>query len=163
MPKYGVATLLGEYPVGYEFKQADTPLHVTHVDSVEVDLSVDELAGKLGQVVADHEPFEVMALYDTNLGPEKDIPVTMLDLTPALAGLHQTIVDVLDHEKGVHKRPQFLRDNYTPHVSIYGKRRIEVGKPVRIENLSIAQKISEGDDASFRVLANIALGNGQSR
>lgn len=39
MARYGFATLLGDYPVGYEFAPDNIPLYLTHVDSFEVDLN----------------------------------------------------------------------------------------------------------------------------
>lgn len=157
MARYGFATLLDSHPVGYEFTPDTIPLHVTHVDSFEVGLSGDELAARLHQTLACQKALGVKASADAFLGINKDIPVTTLELTPEFAELHQTIMDMLESESAVLKNPHFHRELFSPHVSIYGDRRVVVGENVRIKDISIGIKMGEGTDAVHRIIATIGL------
>lgn len=157
MAKYGFATLIGNYPVGYEFTPDNIPLHLTHVDSFQVDLNHDELAQKLQQTLVKQKPFSVKALSDIFLGPDKDIPVTMLELTPELASLHRIIMDMLEKERAMLKNPHFHRDGFSPHVSVYGTRRIAIGEVVLIKDVSIGVKAGDGDNAVHRIVSTVDL------
>lgn len=157
MPKYGLATILEDYPVGYEFTGDNIPLHLTHVDSFVVDLSTEELATKLRSALSKQQSFSVTALRDELYGPDKDIPVTILELTPELQKLHYVLMNVLGQESATLKNPHFHREGFKPHVSIYDSRRVVVGKEVEIKSVSIAAKLSEEDNAKRRILATILL------
>ena len=158
MPRYGLATLLEIHPVGYTFTAANVPLHLTHVDSFEVNLDIDELKSKLQQILWDQQRLRVKAVADTLLGPNKDIPVTMLELTPALADLHKRIMDMLEIEGATLKNPHFHREFYGPHVSIYGDKRVALNHEVLIKDLSIGVKTGEGADAVHHIVATIPFG-----
>ncbi len=158
MPRYGITTLLDICPVGYEFTPDNTPLHLTHVDSFEVALNPEELASKLRQCLAGQRAFGVAALCDTFIGPNKDISVTILDLTAELVNLHKDIMGMLEAEGAILKNPQFHNESFEPHVSIYGDRRIVVGQAVQIQGVSIGIKTGEGEQAVHRILATLALG-----
>lgn len=157
MPRYGIATILEDCPVGYEFTGKNIPLHLTHVDSFVVNGDIDSVKAKLQQQLEDFPRFEVKVLKDEMYGPEKDIPVTTLELNSSLKSLHGIIMSLLDKEGATLKNPHFHNDGFKPHISMYGSRRVSTDKPVPVKNLSIASKISEGEDAIYRILAVITL------
>ena len=45
MARYGIATLFEDYPDRHEFTEANTPLHLTHVDVLNIDLEPDKFIG----------------------------------------------------------------------------------------------------------------------
>jgi hypothetical protein len=157
MAKYGIATVFENSDVGYEFTPNNIPLHLTHVDSFQIDLSIEELAHKLAAVLSEVEKFDVRATKDTFYGPNKDIPVTELELTPDLANLHAVIMKMLADGGAVLKNPEFHASGFMPHVSIYGLRRVNVGDVVSIRNVSIASKVEDTNDANTRILTTIPL------
>jgi hypothetical protein len=157
MARYGLATIFEPHPVGHEFTVDSLPLHISIIDSFEVNLEADELAAKLRAALKNQKPFSVMALADEMYGPEKDIPVTTLELSAELVSLHRIIIALLMQEGAVLKNPQFNGDNFTPHISIYGSKRVNPGEQVLINDISIAAKVSEAEDANRQVLANISF------
>lgn len=157
MFKYGFATILEDYPVGYEYRGDNIPVHLTHVDSFQVSLNLEELELKLQKALANQKPFTVKALRDELYGPDKDIPVTVLELTPELQELHAKIMDMLQSEGAFLKNPHFHREGFMPHVSAYGNRRITVGEDVLIKDISIAAKLSEEENAKYRILATVSF------
>lgn len=155
MAKYGFATLLENHPVGYEYRGDNIPVHLTHVDSFQVDLNLQELELRLQKALVGQKAFSVKALRDEFYGPDKDIPVTVLELTPELQELHTKIMDMLQSEGVFFKNLHFHRDGFMPHVSVYGDRRVAVGDDVLIKDISIATKLSEEENAKRRILATI--------
>jgi hypothetical protein len=157
MAKYGIATIFEYLEVGYEFSQDNIPLHITHVDSFQVELGPDELAGLLAESLAEQSPFEIKATKDDFYGPNKDILVTEIELSPKLSHLHFIIMKMLRDNKAVLKNPQFHNDNYSPHISAYDTRKVHPGDVLTIDSLVIASKTSDEDNAITRILAKIAL------
>jgi 2'-5' RNA ligase len=157
MPRYGLATIYEDHPVGHEFTVDNLPLHLTHVDSFEISLEADELAARLAHALARQEAIEVRALPDKFYGPDKDILVTPLELTPELTELHQEIVSLLLKEGATFKNPHFNGDSFTPHISVYGAKRVKVGDIVPIGDITLSSKVSDAEDANRRVLANFTL------
>ncbi len=47
MARYGIATLFEDYPDRHEFTEANTPLHLTHVDVLNIDLEPDKFISRL--------------------------------------------------------------------------------------------------------------------
>ncbi len=157
MPSYGLATIYEDHPVGQEFTFDNLPLHLTHIDSFETGQSVDELAVKLKEILAGQQALTTKAIADELFGINKDILVTALELTPQLTSLHGAIIRLLEREGATLKNPQFNGDNFTPHISVYGPKRVVVGQVVPIKDISLTSKVSDADDANRRVLANITL------
>jgi hypothetical protein len=157
MAKYGIATLFEDLDVGYEFSQDNIPLHLTHVDSFQVELGADELAGLLAESLAEQSPFEIKATKDDFYGPNKDILVTEIEHNPKLSHLHFIIMKMLSDNNAVLKNPQFHNDGYSPHISAYDTRRVHPGDVLTIDNLVIASKTSDADNAMTRILTKIAL------
>jgi hypothetical protein len=155
MSRYGIATIFENPTVGYEFTPNNIPLHLTHVDSFTVDLSPEQLSEKLNIVLTNQKLIQVKALRDAYYGPNKDIPVTELELTPSLVKLHKAIMDMLAAQGALLKNPQFHNDGFSPHISIYGSRRFTVGDLITIGQLSIGAKVSDADDANTKILATI--------
>lgn len=122
MPKYGIATLLEDCPVNYEFPPDNPPLHLTHVDSFVVKLDKLPLKALLEKALANQQRFRVRVLRDEFYGPDKDIPVTALGLNPALIALHNLIMETLGSVSAELSRPHFHRASFSPHVSVYGQR-----------------------------------------
>lgn len=154
MARYGLATILEDHPVGHEFTVNDLPLHLSVIDSFETALELNALADKLAEFLAGQKAFTVKALRDELYGPEKDIPVTTLELTPELRLLHQSIVSLLLGAGATLRNPQFNGDNFTPHISMYGSKRVAIGDYVPIRDISLAAKVSDAEDANRKVLAN---------
>ncbi len=157
MPKYGIATLLESQPASYEFKADNTPLHLTHVDSFNIDLDADTLAAKLSEQLTNISVFTVKATRDEMLGPNKDIPVTTLELNDQLAELHSLIMQALKDENAILKNPNFHNEGFHPHISIYGKRRVRVGEQILIKDICIGSKLTEDENPTHKILATIPL------
>lgn len=155
--RYGIATLLEEYPDGYEFTDANTSLHLTHVDVLETDMNPTIFISGLHGHLRIQQKFTVTPEADTFFGPNKDIPVTVIELSPELIAFHTRLIHYPESEHAVFDNPQYLKDNYEPHISIYGLRRVELGKPVLISSASVGYNRTDIDNPPNRIIATIPL------
>jgi hypothetical protein len=155
MNKYGIATLLEDCPAGYEFIEDNTPLHLTYVDAFEIELAPSEFINKMQHYFHDQPKFSVMPIADELYGPDKDIPVTVMELNSALKELHDQLIKYLESEKAIFINPQFVGDGYKPHISIYGLRRVAIGEPITINGVSIGNKRTDIQNPPNRIIATI--------
>lgn len=158
MNNFGLATILENSKVGYQFSPDNIPLHLTHIDSFQTELNTSQLEDLLISTLAKESPFEVNAIKDAFYGPDKDILVTELVLTPQLQHFHTLLMNMLDEMGAVLKNPQYHRESFSPHISAYGARRINIGDKITIDQISFAQKVSTEADASTKILATVNLG-----
>lgn len=140
MYKYGLATILEDKPVGYEFYDINIPLHITHIDSFHMELEPDELDTKLKQLFIGQKAISTVVKNVTNYGPDKNIPVAELTLTDELSHFHDNLISFLEHEGAVFKRPHFLNRGFKPHVTEIPNIKLFEGEVVTIRSISIATK-----------------------
>ena len=157
MVRYGIATLFKDYPDGYEFTEANTPLHLTHVDVLNIDLEPEKFIGRLTKHLSQELQFIIVPIKDTNYGLNKDIPVTEIELNPIILGFHKRLMGFLVSEGAKFDNPHFLNDSYSPHVSIYGTRRVKIGEPIKVKSVSIGNKRTDIDNPPNRIIATIPL------
>ena len=157
MSRLGIATVFEDIPDGYEFNELNTPLHLTHVDVCEVDFEPTEFVSKLREHLSNSASFYVTPIEDTFFGPNKDIPVTLIDLNPDLKAFHEQIMGFLQSHSAVLDNPQFHNERYSPHISIYGQRRVPLGQPITIKSVSIGNKQTDIENPSNRIIATIQL------
>jgi hypothetical protein len=157
MHRYGIATLFENYPNGYEFTEANTPLHLTHIDVLEIKVSPQEFILKLQQHLLNQARFTVMPIADILLGPNKDIPVTIVELNSKLRAFHEELISFLESEGAIFVNPHFLKDGYSPHISIYGSRRVKIGQPINITSVSVGNKRGGIENPPNRIIATLPL------
>lgn len=157
MMRYGIATLLKKYPDGYEFTDADTPLHLTHVDVLEVDIDSEKFITGLRRHLIHEQKFSITPTADTFYGANKDIPVTDVALCPELQAFHARLIHYLESIHATFDNPQYLKDRYGPHISIYGPRRVEIGKPIVIKSISVGNKRTDIENPPNRIISTIPL------
>ena len=138
MNKYGLATILEDRPVGYEFYEDNIPLHLTHIDSFRMELEPVELNNKLRQLFIGQKAISTAIKGFANYGPDKNIPVAELTLTSELDHFHYNLVSFLEHEGAIFKRPHFLNRGFKPHVTEIPSIKLFEGEIVTIRSISIA-------------------------
>lgn len=157
MARYGLATILQPHPVGLEFKANELPLHLTLIDSFEIEMPLDELSLKLGALLRTLNAFQIQTTADEQFGPDHDIPVTAVALNPELKLMHESLVEFIIQHRGTLRYPESNGPNYSPHISIYDSRRIAVGDQILINDVSLAAKLADDPEAPRVILANFQL------
>jgi hypothetical protein len=157
MPRYGIATVFEDVPDGYEFTEANTPLHLTHVDACEINLSPGDFIAWLRQYLQGQPSFNVIPTSDVFFGPNKDIPVTIIEPSSELTLFHNNLIQFLESSGAAFDNPQFLKQHYAPHVSIYGSRHAVLGQPLAINSVSVGNKRTDIENPPNRIIATIPL------
>lgn len=157
MTRYGLASIFEHTDDGFEFVASNTPLHLTHVDVLEIDMKPGVFIPALSGHLSKEPEFIINLTEDTFLGPDKDIPVTLVELTQELKAFHNRLLKFLLSNGATFENPQFLDEQYTPHISIYGSRRVELGTLIPINSVSIGSKRTDTVDPPFRIIATLDL------
>ena len=139
MPRYGLATLLEDIPVGCQITDEYIPLHLTHIDVMETELNVSELEMVFLKALGNLRIFTTAALEDKYLGPGKDILVTELELTSELKNLQSLLLSCLTEAGVKFENPQFLGENFKPHITVHDNRRVLAGDMVSIDHIVIGE------------------------
>ncbi|WP_426997660.1 2'-5' RNA ligase family protein [Pseudarthrobacter sp. N5] len=138
---------------GQEFPRSDWPLHIT---LARFDINgADAPAG-----VAARADAPVRAALGTQLTVGKDdafgylgsIPVSLIEPSPALQLLHESLVDAVVGLSGTIASPQYTGNNYRPHVSHHGDRRAHPGDAVVLDRVALVDMAPDGGHATRRIL-----------
>ena len=101
--------------------------------------------------------FNINPVSDVFFGPNKDIPVTIIEKTPYLKAFHELLLQFLESNGATFENPHFLKEQYEPHVSIYGSRRVTLGMPLSVNSISIGHKRTDIENPPNRIIATIPL------
>ena len=157
MNKFGLATILEKVPVGYEFYENNIPLHLTHIDSFQIDLDAENLELKLRRHLIGQKVISTTIKGLANYGPNKDISVVEIDLNDNLKSFHSNLLTFLEAEGAVFKRPQFLGKNFKPHITETSQIKLFKNEIVNIVEISIAYKEPIDIKPITKILSTIAF------
>jgi hypothetical protein len=149
MQKYVLVSFLAPIEDGTEFMVGHWPLHTTLVSNFAVDLASHDIETKLAELFRRVPAFETVALQDDNFGPQGQVPVTLLDLTPEFAALHSAAVRLLQGQGAVFDEPQYLEAGFKPHVTVQTDGRVQQGDVIRIASVTLVDMFP-GDDIQQR-------------
>lgn len=100
--------------VGYEF--IEWPLHITIVpwfpcdDEKKLDAILEEIAGN-------HPVFSVTVGPAEWFGPKKDVPVNLVEASPALMALHIAVFEALEKNNFPIHQKEFVGAGYRAHIT----------------------------------------------
>lgn len=157
MAKYVIVKMIESQTIGSTFNSGKWPLHVTIIPNFEIKWDYKKLNSELEAVVNSCSQVRTVANTDDLFGPDKDIPVTRLELRPELAKIHTTIVEFLENNDAKFELPIILKENYKPHITIQGSARVNTGDSINIDELSIVDKEVGGNSSLRKVLGVVKL------
>ena len=118
-----------------EFPAGQWPHHVTLFPPLEGEYN-PELGERLRGELNQHYPFIVRTASEDAFGPNKDIPVRLLEPSLSLQGVHylieRAIGDIM-HDKT-------YRQPYNPHITVETVNDVPKGASIFIAGLSIVEK-----------------------
>ncbi|MFW0773365.1 2'-5' RNA ligase family protein [Paenarthrobacter nitroguajacolicus] len=141
---------------GMVFPRSDWPLHITLLRfDVGPDLSAD-VAG----VLADLGEAPVKGALGTRLtvgeeagfGHMGSIPVSLIEHNPLLQGLHEEIVEAAVGVGARIATPNYVLENYRPHISHHDGKRAKHGDVVVLDQVALVDMAPEGDHTIRRIL-----------
>src|SRR6266852_980706 len=137
MQKYVLVSLLEKMDEGTEFPATNWPLHVTLASNFVVDWERTNLLEKLSALLAGRKPIVTTAGDDEHFGPQKQVHVTLLEMSDELKSLHNDIIALLKSVGAVFDEPQYLEDGYRAHATVQRHVRLHKGDTVHINALTI--------------------------
>ncbi|MFD1826942.1 MULTISPECIES: 2'-5' RNA ligase family protein [Mumia] len=151
-----MVTFVESEPAPEEFGRDAWPLHVTWVPPF--DAAEDDVVGALSGVLAGRPPIDTRAVADTWFGRRREVRVAELARVDEIDALHRAMLAALD-DVGVDVRAmRHVGDRFRPHVSEQRGRGVEIGAPVRLEDVSLVAMRPDGDARRRRVVRTWPLG-----
>ncbi len=147
MTQYAVIAILDEPAAAYTM--TTLPLHLTFLGIFSSLEAPAFFSAKIEAVAGATPPLTTTARDRAMFGVGKDIPVTTVEKTPAIAALHETLLAAVDGHAEF-RAAQFTGEGFGPHVTDQGGRCIEPDTVINIEALSLVEVV--GDDVFVRAM-----------
>jgi hypothetical protein len=163
--------------VGDGFSLKDWPLHLTVAPTFVIgtpdigtpdigtadigtpDSPGDDIAADLAVVLSVIEPImaaqpavSVRAGSDAGFGHSGKIPVTLIEPSAELAGLHQRLVDELLAVGAKFDDPEFIGPGYRPHITVTRSNRVLLNDQLRLRQAALVDMAPAGDGRLRRVI-----------
>lgn len=153
--KYTIVCFLNPNNIPIEFSASDWPLHATILDTFKTDWSVDDLLQAIKQAVANTTPFNITPIEGAMLGPDKDVPVKLLEQDAHILDLHSTLLDLTKPGSFVFNTPEFVGEGFLPHVTDRLDGQVDIGKTYTFASVSLVDMFPGGDPYQRKVIETI--------
>lgn len=130
------------------FPMTDWPLHITLVDVFAIDIT-DELMNDLKEYL-DTLPYAI-----THIKSEGTLGMTavwLVENTPKLQAIHDTLVDILEKHGAVFNTPEFTRGGFIPHITKQASSGMKIGDKVSVDFVSLVDMFPDQDWQKRKVL-----------
>ena len=154
--RFIVSCMIKKSPVGAVFTK--WPLHLTIVPWFLYEGDVNELIERMKQKLKDIRPFKIQVGDQKMFGPNRDVPVKLVDKNVELTKLHSTIYHLLLSSGTQPEREEYNTAVYTPHITVRGDRNIASGEIVTIDSVDILRDLQDGH-MSRQIIKRIMLKN----
>lgn len=157
MQKYVIVKFLKPVADGTEFDAKHWPLHMTLASNFVVDRRATDLFGKLAELVDNEAPATTVASEDDYFGPQKQVHVTTLTMTPELQALHNHIIALLKNLGATFDEPQYQEEGYRAHATVQADARLHKGDTVTIDEFTVADMFPDEDISRRRTMQTFKL------
>lgn len=153
--KYTLVHTISDLPDGYEYSMKDWPLHVTLADVFAINgepgLLLKDIATRLNTYV----PVRAEVVDDEWFGEDKSVHVRLLNKTPELQRLHETMLSVLDTYHVVFNQPEFTGSGFKPHSTVQPKEQLALKDVVTFDSITLIDMYPDEDPYKRRVIGTI--------
>lgn len=155
--KYTIVCFFYPQSVPATFSALDWPLHVTILDTFKTDWPADILCNRMRQVASDTTAFEVLPMEQAMLGPDKNVPVRLLQKDAAMLSLHAAFLSLSDEGAFVFNTPEFVGKGFLPHATDQQDSRLELGKRYELTTLSLVDMFPHGDHMQRTIIETFTM------
>lgn len=155
--KYVVVHFFTSLPSGFNFLAKEWRPHVTLLQPFALGGSPEEFVGELDKLATATEPFEVKIEGRALFGPNKNIPVALLQPNDAIVNLHSRLIDMSYSVGAVFDTPKFINAGFRPHVTVRGSNGFQDGWTRRVDGLSLVDMQPNGDSSRREVVDTFPL------
>ena len=125
-------------PTGYEFDSHAWPLHITIIPNFYA-TNFDALLPKITAAVSNFDSFNIVVGDEAHFGPHNNVLVNEIMPNDNLHKLHSTIITLLEDGGVEFYKPNFIKDNYKPHITAQPSERVYEGDILNIHGLAVVQ------------------------
>jgi len=143
--KYVIAKFLEPITDGTEFDAKHWPLHVTLASNFIIARRTVGLFEKLTTLAASEKPVATTVSDDDYFGPQKQVHVTTLAMTPELRALHNRIIALLKDAGATFDAPHYQEEGYRAHATVQANKRLHKGELVIINELTVVDMFPNDD------------------
>ncbi|QDY89632.1 2'-5' RNA ligase family protein [Arthrobacter sp. UKPF54-2] len=148
-----VVAFLEPVTEGMEFPRDAWPLHIT---LVKFDVVDDELAGRVAALM--DAPVRAALGSTVTVGVEAgfgrggSVPVSLIDASAPLQGLHEALVGVVEALSGRVATPGYTGAGFRPHVSHRAGKAPRAGENLELDRIALVDMAPDGGHATRRIL-----------
>lgn len=157
MPRLVVVLPLSPLREGESFAVKNWPLHVTVLPPFLTEAAPRDVADAIAAVASRHPAIEAVAGLDDLFGRRHDVPVTLIDESAALTGLHHALVDAVRPLAVAPDEPAFTGSGFRAHVTIKPPRRVHDGDRLFLSQIALVDMVPRSAEAGRTVLSTIDL------
>ncbi|MDQ0076663.1 2'-5' RNA ligase family protein [Arthrobacter oryzae] len=153
---------------GLVFPRDDWPLHITlvrfdvdvkHDDGIKPDDGggqdaglADRIAGLIDRSIRAALGTRLTIGDDAGFGRLESVPVNLVEPSPALQELHESLMETVAGLPGRVPSPHYTMDSYRPHVSHHGDKHTRPGDVVVLDRVALVDMAPDGNHSVRRIL-----------
>lgn len=146
-----------EKPLKDLFHSSEWPLHMTLVPPFSYSGDINTLNELLEKYAEETSEFGVISNKRTLLGPDKDIPVTLVELNEELQQNYINLLNVLKSLDFKYKQPLISGLNYIFHITDQNGVKAPVGKLLPITSFSLINRSLNGQKGFKQIMHTFHL------
>ena len=150
--KYTIISLLEDKEEGDEYTSNSWPLHVTIADTFSIEMDFSKFIEELSRLAKTFKSAEAVGSYTEHFGIEKQVEVTILDMSKELITLHYEVVKFLKTAGVKFNDPQYTESGFKAHATVQPHAKISIGDKVIINNLALIDMFPNDDAYQRKVL-----------
>ncbi|MDJ0348161.1 2'-5' RNA ligase family protein [Cryobacterium sp. PH29-G1] len=155
MPRLVVVMPLTPLQTGASFFVDQWPLHVTVLAPFETDAAPAEIARVTATALGGFAAVTVVAGQDELFGRRHDIPVTLLDQSPALTLVHDQLILALRPLATAWNAPAFSAREFRAHVTVKLQGRVHAGDVLSLAQIALVDMAPRAAPSGRTVLATL--------
>ncbi len=150
--KYTIIALLEEKPEGYEYPSNNWPLHVTIADTFSIEWDIAKFKDELAELAKQLKPANAVGSHTEYFGPEKQIQVTILEMSKELVDIHYAVVKLLKEAGVKFNDPQYTEAGFKAHATVQPHAQINIGNKITLNSLAIIDMFPNEDPYQRKIL-----------
>lgn len=155
--KYCLVSFIEQAEEGFEYSWTEWPLHITITDVFAIPMDSKKLTNQLVGLLEKQQPVTIKAAEDDYFGQEKQVQVTLINMSKELITLHKNVIISLKDAGAVFNDPRYIEDGYKAHVTVQSHSRVNTGDSISIKQISLIDMFPNNDGYKRKVLKTFTL------
>lgn len=140
------------------FSSSEWPLHMTVVPPFTFRGRSQELEAALNTLAARLDPLTITTAGRELFGPNKDIPVALIERNASLLEVYKELTEVLDKLGIEYKHPTISGSNYRFHITNQRNEAVFDHANIPIKSFSLVDRLADKQTSSKKVIRTFEFG-----